>query len=178
MTLHSGGATGTEAYFGKLSEKYGIEEINYTFEGHLIERKRGIRVLSEEELLKGDVNIDYVSKLMHRKYKETFFFKRILQTVFYQVFNANEVLVVGSITEHQTVKGGTGWGAELAKILNRKLFVFDQDRNFWVLWSGKYWQKIERPKITANNFCGTGTRYIQENAIKELDLLFKESFLT
>ena len=28
-----------------------------------------------------------------------------------------------------TVKGGTGWGAEFAKLCNKPLFVFDQDKD-------------------------------------------------
>lgn len=176
FTLHSGGAQGSEATFGRLAEEYNINEVNYSFEGHITERKNGIKILTEHELKKADVSLDYISKLMHRKYKETYIFKRILQTVFYQIFNSEEVFVIGNITEHQTVKGGTGWGAELAKIMNRPLYVFDQEREFWSFWKGKYWQKCERPKITQENFAGIGTRLIKENGIDEIKQLFKDSF--
>src|SRR5437016_782618 len=44
--LYSGAANGTEAEFGAAAERYGIEEVNYTFEGHPDARRRGIRVLT------------------------------------------------------------------------------------------------------------------------------------
>ena len=51
--LFSGGAIGSEAAFGETAEKSGIEEVNFTFDGHLIERDRGRRVLNHEELKNG-----------------------------------------------------------------------------------------------------------------------------
>ena len=41
---------GPNRFFGALAEGWGIEEVNYSFEGHQIERKRGVRVLTSEEL--------------------------------------------------------------------------------------------------------------------------------
>lgn len=32
-----------EQFFGALAESWGIEEVNYSFEGHQMERKRGVR---------------------------------------------------------------------------------------------------------------------------------------
>ena len=51
--LFSGGAKGSEAAFGAIAEEHGIEEVNFSFEGHSIERQRGLRVLNHEELLRG-----------------------------------------------------------------------------------------------------------------------------
>lgn len=44
--LFSGGASGAEAEFGACAERHGIEEVNFTFEGHPIVRRRGVRVLN------------------------------------------------------------------------------------------------------------------------------------
>ncbi len=44
--LFSGGAQGAEAEFGACAERYGIEEVNFTFDGHKIARHRGVRVLN------------------------------------------------------------------------------------------------------------------------------------
>ena len=46
--LFSGGARGAEAAFGANAERLGIEEVNFTFEGHNDARTRGIRVLTDE----------------------------------------------------------------------------------------------------------------------------------
>ena len=64
--LFSGGAQGAEAEFGINAERFGIEEVNFTFEGHKILRHRGLRVLNHEELKAGDVSMEYLSRLMNR----------------------------------------------------------------------------------------------------------------
>jgi len=48
--LFSGGIKGAEAEFGANAERHGIEEVNFTFEGHSIVRGRGLRVLNHEEM--------------------------------------------------------------------------------------------------------------------------------
>jgi ribosomal protein L20A (L18A) len=63
--LFSGAAPGAEAEFGACAERHGIEEVNFTFEGHTEARRRGIRVLNHEELQAGDVSLEYVSRLMN-----------------------------------------------------------------------------------------------------------------
>jgi|TARA_B110000263_G_scaffold231549_1_gene226923 hypothetical protein len=45
------------------AERLGIEEVNFTFEGHSIARDRGVRVLNHEELKKGDVSLTYTCLL-------------------------------------------------------------------------------------------------------------------
>ena len=59
--LFSGAAPGAEAEFGACAERHGIEEVNFTFEGHTEARRRGIRVLNHEELQAGDVSLEYVA---------------------------------------------------------------------------------------------------------------------
>ena len=176
FTLFSGGARGAEAYFGELAEKYGLDEVNYSFEGHPIERTRGVRYLTNEELAKKDVSITYVSNLMHRNYSRAPIFRKVLQTICWQVSSGMEVFVVGQILEDNTVKGGTGWGAEYAKICNKPLFVFDQARNEWFTWDEGQWRQIQEPAISRQHFTGTGTRFLEDNGRQALDDLFKRSF--
>ena len=126
--LFSGGAPGAEAAFGEEAEKHGVEEVNFTFEGHTEARQRGRRVLNHEELLAGDVSLAYVSKLMNRRYTEGPQLRKVLQSIWYQVNHGQEIYVVGHILEDGTVRGGTGWGAEFAKLCNKPLHVFDRRR--------------------------------------------------
>src|SRR3712207_8476608 len=49
------------------------------------------RVLNHEELLAGDVSLEYVSRLMRRRYTEGPTLRKILQTLWYQVNNGQEV---------------------------------------------------------------------------------------
>ena len=176
--LFSGGAPGAEAAFGACAERHGIEEVNFTFEGHSIARSRGVRVLNHEELQAGDVSLEYVSRLMHRRYTESPTIRKVLQTLWYQINSGQEVYVVGAILDDKTVRGGTGWGAEFAKLCNKPLYVFDQDKDSWFRWSGEEWDssKAASPVITHPHFTGTGTRSIKENGRKAIEELFRRSF--
>ena len=174
--LFSGAAQGAEAEFGACAERYGIDEVNYTFEGHKDARQRGIRVLTHEELEHGDVSLQYVSNLMHRTYPDTPLFKKVLQSIWHQVNSGQEIYVVGRILDDGTVKGGTGWGAEFAKLCNKPLYVFDQDQDGWFRWDGADWDKGADPVITHAHFTGTGTRFVQENGADAIAGLFARSF--
>jgi len=177
VILFSGGAPGAEAEFGACAERHGIEEVNFTFDGHTIARMRGVRMLNHEELQAGDVSLEYVSKLMHRKYTDSPTLRRILQTLWYQVNNGQEIYVVGVIQDDDTVRGGTGWGAEFAKLCNKPLFVFDQEKNGWFEWVADRWTACAAaPLISHPHFTGTGTRRIQENGQRAIEELFSSSF--
>ncbi len=174
--LYSGGARGAESCFGELAEKYGLDEVNFSFEGHVVERTRGVRYLTSEELARKDVSITYVSSLMNRNYSRAPIFRKVLQTVCWQVASGMEIFVVGQILDDLTVKGGTGWGAEYAKICNKPLFVFDQVQDAWFRWVEKEWQKVQVPLISKRHFTGTGTRFLESNGRQALEELYESSF--
>src|SRR6185295_16797082 len=177
--LFSGGAAGAEAEFGSFAERYGIEEVNFTFEGHNDVRRRGVRVLNHEELQNGDVSLEYVSKLMNRRYTEGPTIRKVLQTLWYQVNAGQEIYVIGAILADNTVRGGTGWGAEFAKLCNKPLHVFDQEKNSWFSWTGEEWDKrssANAPMIAHVHFTGTGTRKMQANGRNAIDQLYVRSF--
>jgi hypothetical protein len=138
-----------------------------------------VRVLNHEELRSGDVSLEYVSKLMNRRYTEGATIRKVLQTLWYQVNSGQEVYVVGTILPDDTVRGGTGWGAEFAKLCNKPLHVFDQDKNSWFKWNGSAWQALgpaDGPAITHPHFTGTGTRHLQPNGVSAIEQLFARSF--
>jgi len=179
VILFSGGAPGAEAAFGACAESHGIEEVNFTFEGHKIARHRGVRVLNHEELQSGDVSLAYVSRLMHRRYADAPTIRKVLQTVWYQVNNGQEIYVIGTVLDDGTVRGGTGWGAEFAKLCNKPLHVFDQEKNSWFSWTGEDWDKrtsANGPLISHVHITGTGTRKLQANGKRAIEDLFKRSF--
>jgi hypothetical protein len=174
--LFSGGAPGVEAAFGAAAERHGLEEVNFTFSGHTDARTRGIRVLTHEELERGDVSLSYVSKLMNRSFPNAPLIRKVLQTIWYQVNSGQEIYVVGWIQEDGTVRGGTGWGAEFAKLCNKPLFVFDQGQSRWYTWGGEAWAACEPPSVTHAHITGTGTRFLEENGKKAIEELFDRSF--
>lgn len=177
--LFSGGAPGAEAEFGSNAEKFGIEEVNFSFEGHRIERRRGVRNLTQKELEAGDVSLAYLSRLMNRRYSDSPTFRKILQTIWHQINSGQEIFVIGVIQPDQTVRGGTGWGAEFAKICNKPLHVYDKEQNRWFTWNKTEW--VERrpgdePVISQAQFTGTGTRTLTPEARRAIEQLFVRSF--
>lgn len=181
VILFSGGALGAEEAFGSCAESFGVEEVNFSFDGHKPARTRGLRVLNHEELAAGEVSLTYVSRLMNRRYPDTPTFRKILQSIWYQINHGQEIYVIGAIQADQTVRGGTGWGAEFAKLCNKPLFVFDQDRSGWFKWDGNesVWAPrtgSDEPVIEHAHFTGTGTRMLMPAARTAITELFKRSF--
>lgn len=177
--LFSGGAAGAEGAFGAEAERHGIEEVNFTFEGHPMVRTRGVRVLNHEELQAGDVSLEYVSRIMHRRYTDAATIRRILQTLWYQVNHGQEIYVIGTVLDDGTVRGGTGWGAEFAKLCNKPLHVFDQAIGAWQRWTGSDWAPCDSsslPVITHPHFTGTGTRTLEDSGRRAIRELFDRSF--
>jgi len=175
ITLYSGGHKGTESEFGKLAETWGIREVNFSFEGHTIERTQGVSILSPEELDKGNVSMEIVSARMGRKFAQAEKIRKVIQTIFHMVNNGYHVIAVGWIQPDDTVKGGTGWGVELAKLFNRPVHVYDQDRNAWFTWQNNAWVE-EYPVLEKNTFVGTGTRNLSADGRQAIRDLFENAF--
>jgi hypothetical protein len=179
-TLYSGGAHGSESAFGAAAEAYGVHEVTFTFAGHEPLRNRGLRELSAEDLDLRDVSIQYVSRLMGRSYPshtDELSFRRLLQSICWQIALGKEVFVVGEILPDDTVKGGTGWGAEFAKICNKPLFVFDQAQGAWFRWEQTRWAPVRAVTISREAFTGTGTRSLNEIGRQAILDLFERSFV-
>jgi hypothetical protein len=174
--LFSGAAQGAEAAFGETAERYGIDEVNFTFEGHADARTRGIRVLNHEELQHGDVSLSYVSNLTHRRYPDTPLFRKVLQSIWHQVNNGQDIFLVGKVQPDGTVVGGTGVSAEYAKFFNKRLHVFDQEQDGWFQWTGDAWAAVQDPVIMHPHFTGTGTRFLRDNGRAAIEGLFARTF--
>lgn len=175
VTVYSGGHKGAEAEFGKLAEKFGVNEVNFSYDGHTIERSRGVKILTAEELKKGDVSMDIISARLGRNFSKVDKIRKVIQSIFHMVNNGYQVFVVGWILPDNTVKGGTGWAVELARLFNRPVFVYEQDRNAWYSWIDNAWKEVN-PIISHKTFAGTGTRNLSTAAAAALEDLFQRSF--
>jgi hypothetical protein len=175
-TLYHGGLKGAETAFGEQAEKYGVDEVIFTFENHRLNRDRNAVTLTEEDLQRGDISMEIASRMMNRTYYETEKIRRVLQTIFHMVNKGHQVFVIGTILDDNSVKGGTGWAVELAKLFNRPLHVYDQNRKGWFTWKEGSWQPEESPKIIFDTFVGSGTRYLSDEGKEAIEKLFAESF--
>jgi hypothetical protein len=173
-TLISGGHRGAEAEFGRSAKRWGIDQTTLSFQGHDMEWPYGVRALSDAELAAGDVSMAIVSKRMGRNYHEAEKIRRVVQSLYVMVNEAFQVFAVGWILPDDTVKGGTGWGVELAKLFNRPVWVFDQARHEWFHWQGGHWVP-EAPTLGDKPFAGTGTRNLTDEGRAAIGDLFRRS---
>ena len=176
--LFSGGAPGAEAEFGACAERHGIEEVNFTFDGHTEARRRGIRVLNHEELQAGDVSLEYVSRLMHRRYTDSPTIRKILQTLWYQVNNGQEIYVVGVDPGRRHRARRHGLGRRVREAVQQAAVRVRSGEGRLVRLDRRRLDSrcAETPVITHPHFTGTGTRHIHDNGKRAIEDLFTKSF--
>lgn len=173
--LVSGGHKGAEAEFGRAAKRWKLAQTTLSFDGHAMEWPMSVRVLSPADLAQGDVSMEIVSKRMGRTYHEADLIRRVFQSLYHMVNESYQVFAIGRIQSDDTVKGGTGWGVELAKLFNRQLWVFDQGNDRWFTWKDGKWSPDE-PKVGKRTFAGTGTRNLTDAGRKAIEDLFTRSF--
>lgn len=173
--LYSGGHKGAEAEFGRCAERWGVRQVTLSYEGHVMEFSKDVRVLSPEELLEGDVSMGIVSKRMGRTYTSVDQIRKVCQLSFHLVVHSYHVFALGWIQGDDTVQGGTGWGVELAKFFNRPVSVFDQARHAWFTWKDGHWTP-DAPVIPERPFAATGTRNLTDEGRAAVSDLFQRSF--
>jgi hypothetical protein len=172
--LIHGGHKGAEAEFGRVAEDWNVPETTLSFEGHVMERSKNVEMLDDEELAKGSVSMEFVFQEMGRRFASSRGMQRVIQSMFHLVVRSDQLFAIGWIHDDGTVKGGTGWAIELAKIFNRTVHVFDQERKGWFSWVDHAWQPSE-PLLPNGKFSATGTRSLSEEGKQAIQELFKRS---
>ena len=173
--LVSGGHKGTEAEFGKNAERWGVSETTISYEGHAMERSVNVEVLDDAELARGDVSMEIVFQRLGRQFARGKGIRRVIQSMFHVITRGDAVFAVGWIQDDDTVKGGTGWGVELAKFFNRPVHVFDQDKSAWFRWADGHWVEEEAPILPDRTFAATGTRNLTDAGRQAIADLFERS---
>ncbi len=177
FTLLASGSVGAEEEFGACAERWGVQEMNFTFAGRRdLARRRGLVELTDDELRMGEVSAAYVKAHLHRQLPETPEFARLLQAIWHQVSTAGEVFSVGSLKADKTAQGGTGWAVELARHWGKPVHLFDQERRCWFRWDGRDWAAEAPPVITQPRFAGAGTRSPSGDGRAAIHALFERSF--
>lgn len=173
--LITGGHKGTEAEFGRHAEEWGLPETTLSYEGHKMERAKNVEVLGDAELARGDISMELVCSRLHRRFHRGQGIRRVIQSMFHVVNRGDHLFAIGWIQPDNTVKGGTGWGVELAKFFNREVSVFDQEKKRWFTWSDNAWQEDD-PTIPDRPFAATGTRNLTDAGRQAIHDLFERSF--
>lgn len=119
--------------------------------------------------------MEIVCMRMNRTYSKVEAIRKVMQVLFHMINKGFQVFAVGWIQPNDTVKGGTGWAVELAKLFHRPLSVFDQDRQAWFSWENNAWVE-SLPVIESKTFVGTGTRHLSDAGKRAIEDLFRRSF--
>ena len=173
--LISGVHKGTEAEFSRNAELWQLADTTLSYEGHVMERSGQVEVLSDAELARGDVSMEIVFQRLGRRFAHRNAIRRVIQSMFHIVTRGDHLFAVGWIQPDGTIKGGTGWGVELAKFFNRAVSVYDQERKSWYTWKEGSWQE-DQPTIPDQPFSATGTRNLTEDGRAAIRSLFESSF--
>ena len=173
--LISGGHKGAEAEFSRQAELWQIPETTLSYSGHVMERSGDVENLSDADLARGDVSMEIVFQRLGRRFARGKGIRRVIQSMFHIVTRSDHLFAVGWIQPDTTIKGGTGWGVELAKFFNREVSVFDQEQGRWFSWKEGRWQE-DSPTIPDRAFSATGTRSLTEAGRTAIHDLFERSF--
>ena len=141
-----------------------------------MERAEGVEVLEDDDLRRGNVSMEIVSARLGRRFHRRDEIRRVVQSMFHVVSRGDHLFAVGWIQDDDTVKGGTGWGVELAKFFHRDLHVFDQEKERWFVWEGGHWREDDEPTIPDRPFSATGTRNLTDSGRAAIRALFENSF--
>ena len=170
-----GGHRGAEAAFGEMAGRWGLGETTISYDGHKMERSVNVEELKDEQLEKGHVSMEFVFQRMGRRFVRGHGHRRVIYSMFHVVTRGDTVFAIGWIQPDNTVKGGTGWGVELAKLFNRPIYVYDQERNGWFTWGHEEWT-IGDPRLPEKGtIAATGTRNLTDAGHAAIEALFRDS---
>lgn len=173
FTNHSGGAKGSDTYWGEVGKKYGVESNHY----HAIGAKTpsGNTPISEEMLKEADPHLKKANETLKRTYPTSNeYVNNLLRRNWQQVKNSDAVFAVGHLVRG-IVEGGTGWAVQMAIDNGKPVYVFDQVRNKWYKNINSKWSESEVPILT-KNFAGIGTRELNDTGRKAIEAVYEKTF--
>lgn len=183
ISCHSGGAEGADTEFEIGCVSMGIPVYAYSWKTERHKSPNKVEI-SLDDFREGSEKVKIAAKNIGRKGVERHInlLARNWAQVKYsmQVFAVSTIVAPGntepkgriSTAKKEIVAGGTGYAVEMAILHEREVYVFDQKKSKWFVWSYSSERFIpsEEPLIT-KPFAGIGSRQLTlqgSNAIKSL----------
>ena len=179
---HSGGAYGSDSYWGMLAEKLGIPSRHYY---HGLKTPKGNTLQSDADFKEGIEKAKKAASDMGRKWLDEY--ADLLARNWNQVKYADAVFAVGHIIKPgeknkkgYTVKavqvdGGTGYAVQMAINEGKLVYVFDQERGRWFKHENSKWDYSDTPTLT-ENYAGIGTRDITVAGLNAILDVYEKTF--
>lgn len=166
---HSGGAVGSDEYWGEVGKKYGVVSRHYW---HGKQTPHGNTEISEEDFQEGVSKVMLANETLHRKPDK---YMDLLARNWCQVKNCDEVFAVGHI-KNGIVDGGTGWAVQMAIDAGKTVNLYDQYRKEWLIHDTDGWRFLESAPTLTKNFAGIGTRNINSYGKAAIDEVYRNTF--
>lgn len=187
---HSGGAVGSDSYWGEIGERYGVKSNHYY---HGQKTPNGNVEISQQDFEEGKYESAKAAKRNWGYQYDTMKDDRLIRN-WAQVKYADEIVAIGHIVQPgerifpnisndtrtaiaPSVTGGTGYAVGMAILHNKPVYVFDQQNGKWYKWdnSANNFVESEIPILT-KNFAGIGTRNLNEYGMKAIEDVYKKTF--
>lgn len=181
---HSGGAVGSDYYWGMIGEKYGVKSNHYWYKN--ITPNGNVEIL-EEDALEGQQKVTIAARQMGRiapthqvrderlirnwsqvKYSDAIFAVTTLLQVGDEMNYGKKALIVQG-------KGGTGYAIQMAINEGKPTYVYDQIRKRWYKNINGEWSETDTPTLTPN-FAGIGTRELNEDGKRAIEEVYEKTF--
>jgi len=190
ITCHSGGAIGSDSFWEKIGEEFGVKTRAYSYrtKSHVSPNKVEI---SDEDYQEGVVQITKANKtlgrfgihkymsLLARNWTQVKYSRQVFAIGF--IINAGEKSTKGykNSSKFDVVDGGTGYAVQMAIEQENGVYVFDQGKDRWFRWSYNSLRFIELkevPLITEQDFAGIGTRELLANGEAAIRSVYEKTF--
>ena len=164
---HSGGAVGSDTYWGEVGAKYGVTSNHYYHEN---KTPNGNVEISQEDYLEGQSHVLDANETLHRKPEK---YMNLLARNWAQVKYSDAVFAIGHLT-NGIVDGGTGWAVQMAIDARKPVYLFDQIRNQWFKNLNGTWATSDIPILTTN-FAGIGTRELNDAGKRAIEAVYAKT---
>ena len=187
---HSGGAVGSDSYWGEIGEQYSVTSNHYY---HGQRTPEGNKEISQQDYEEGRYEVAKAAKRNWGYQYATMKDDRLIRN-WAQVKYADEIIAIGHIVQPgerifpnqpgdtrtaiaPSVTGGTGYAVGMAILHGKPVYVFDQQNSKWYKWdtSVNNFVESEMPTLT-KNFAGIGTRELNEVGKQAIRDVYENTF--
>lgn len=163
LTFYSGGAKGSDTYWGNATNRIGGKTIHY--------RPTDYDKLSKEN--KDRIEKEYnevISYLGKHPSNATGYIGKLLRRDLLQADSASAIFAVGHLDNNGLVAGGTGYATTRGIIRGIPVHLYNQETKSWMIWDANQKKFVNEPQPTlVNNAALIGTRGLNTDGQKAID---------
>lgn len=181
---HSGGAIGSDTWWGDVGAKYGVTSNHYYYSE---KTPNGNFEISQDDYEEGRYEAAKAAAYNFGYKYDTMKDFRIIRN-WAQVKYSDAIFAIGHLVRpgeklfpnqkndtrvalQGAVQGGTGYAVAMAILHNKPVYVFDQERKQWFSHIDGKWSISQTPILT-KNFAGIGTRNINDDGKKAIEEVY------